>query len=111
VSTQNNLYLNELVAENPLWMNKAAADKLGIYHNQSIVVRSDQYEGEMRAKVTEFIRPECVFMLHGFGHQVPFASRSYNKGQSDAAFMKNVSDRIGGSPALHDTFVQVRPLR
>jgi len=110
VSTQNNLYLNELVSENPLWISKTAADKLGIYHNQIVVVRSDQCEGEMRAKVTEFIRPECVFMLHGFGHQAQFSARSFNKGQSDGAYMKNISDRIGGSPALHETFVQVRPL-
>ncbi len=111
ISTQNNLYLNELVSENPLWISKKSAEKLGIYHNQPIVVSSDRYEGEMHAKVTEFIRPECVFMLHGFGHQVPFAGRSYNKGQSDAAFMENITDAVGGSPAFHETFVRVRPLR
>ncbi|MDX9820017.1 MAG: molybdopterin-dependent oxidoreductase, partial [Desulfococcus multivorans] len=111
VSTQNNLYLNELVSENPLWINRSAAEKIGIHHNQVVIVSSDRHQGEMKAKVTDFIRPECVFMLHGFGHQAAFARRSYNKGESDAAFMKNLSDPIGGSPAFHETFVQVRPLR
>jgi thiosulfate reductase/polysulfide reductase chain A len=46
-------------------------------------------------------------MLHGFGHEAKLASRSYNRGVSDSALQENVSDEIGGSPALHETFVAV----
>ncbi|MGM0451937.1 MAG: molybdopterin-dependent oxidoreductase [Thermodesulfobacteriota bacterium] len=110
VSTQNNLYLNELVDQNPLWINAAAAEKLGIRDNDTVEVVSGQASGIIPVKVTDGIRPECVFLLHGFGHQVPQAARCYNRGISDSALMENISDTVGGSPGLHETFVEVRPL-
>jgi thiosulfate reductase/polysulfide reductase chain A len=47
-------------------------------------------------------------MLHGFGHQAQLAARSYNKGVSDAMLEENITDKVGGSPALHDTVVTVQ---
>jgi thiosulfate reductase/polysulfide reductase chain A len=109
VSTQNNPYLNELVPENVLWINAAEAAKLGISDGQYVEVSSDQGWGRIKAFVTDLIHPEAVFMLHGFGHQVPAMTRCYNKGASDTVLQKNVTDMVGGSPGLHDTFVRVRP--
>ena len=60
--------------------------------------------------MTDLIHPEAVFMLHGYGHESQLASRSFNKGVSDSVLMENISDMIGGSPAFHDTFVNVEPL-
>jgi len=111
ISTQNNLYLNELVSQNPLWINASAAEELGISDNDMVEVSSDQASGRIQARVTDAIHPECVFLLHGFGHQVELAKRSYNKGLNDALLMRNVSDKVGGSPALHDTLVTVRPVK
>ena len=48
-------------------------------------------------------------MLHGFGHEARLAARSFHKGVSDAVLQENLSDRIGGSPAFHETFVTVKP--
>ena len=110
VSTQNNPYLNELVPENVLWINTEEAEKLGISGGQYVEVSSDQGFGKIKAFVTDFIHPEAVFMLHGFGRQVPATTRCYNKGASDTMLQENVTDMIGGSPGLHDTFVRVRPL-
>ena len=47
-------------------------------------------------------------MLHGFGHEAKKASRSYNKGVSDSVLQENVYDKIGGSPAYHETIVTVK---
>jgi len=110
VSTQNNPYLNELVPENVLWINTEEAEKLGISDGQYVEISSDQGFGRIKAFVTDFIHPEAVFMLHGFGRQVPATTRCYNKGASDTMLQENVTDMIGGSPGLHDTFVRVRPL-
>jgi thiosulfate reductase/polysulfide reductase chain A len=110
VSTQNNTYLNELVPENVLWINTKEAEKLGISDGQYVEVSSDHGFGKIKAFVTDFIHPEAVFMLHGFGRQVAATTRCYNKGASDTALIKNVTDMVGGSPGLHDTFVRVRPL-
>jgi thiosulfate reductase/polysulfide reductase chain A len=109
VSTQNNPYLNELVPENTLWLNTEEAQKLGIANGQYVEVTSDHGFGKIKAFVTDFIHPEAVFMLHGFGRQVPATTRCNGKGASDTALQENVSDMIGGSPGLHETFVRVRP--
>jgi len=111
VSTQNNPYLSELVPENTLWLNTEEAQKLGIANGQYVEVTSDHGFGKIKAFVTDFIHPEAVFMLHGFGRQVPATTRCNGKGASDTALQENVSDMIGGSPGLHETFVRVRPAR
>ena len=107
LSTQNNPYLNEIVGENVLWINSEKAAALGIGDKDEVEVASEQGRGRIRALVTDLIHPETVFMLHGFGHEAKLASRSYNRGVNDGILMKNVSDKIGGSPALHETFVTV----
>jgi thiosulfate reductase/polysulfide reductase chain A len=109
VSTQNNPYLHEISPENVLWINTRKAVEMGIKNNDVVEVASEKGAGKIKAFVTDMIHPETVFMLHGFGHEAKLASRSYNKGMSDSLLQKNVSDTIGGSPALHETFVTVNP--
>jgi thiosulfate reductase / polysulfide reductase chain A len=108
VSTQNNPYLSEIMPENLLWINSAQAARLGISNGMKVEVRSAQGSGFIRAFVTDHIHPETVFMLHGFGHEARLATRCFDKGLSDSLLQANISDKIGGSPALHDTFVTVR---
>ena len=108
VSTQNNLYLNEFLSENILWINSRKAAELGIADNSLVEVSSKNASGALKAHVTDFIHPDSVFMLHGFGHVAKRAARSFDKGVSDAALEENVSDTVGGSPALHHTFVKVK---
>jgi thiosulfate reductase/polysulfide reductase chain A len=109
VSTQNNFYLNELVPENELWINPQAAARQGIKDGATVEIASPVGSSKVRAKVTDFIHPEMVFMLHGFGKTVPAQTRCYLKGASDALLQENLSDKVGGSPAYDDTFVQVKP--
>jgi thiosulfate reductase/polysulfide reductase chain A len=110
ISTQNNPYLNELCAENVLWMNRERAAELGINNGDSVEVASSVGRGQIDVKATDMIHPETVFMLHGFGHEAESASRSCRKGVNDALLQENLTDKIGGSPALHDTFVTVTPV-
>ena len=110
ISTQNNYYLNELVPENELWINIQPAGRLGIKNGDYVEVSSPLGVGKIKAKVTDAIHPEAVFMLHGFGKTVPAQTRCYLKGASDALLQENVTDPVGGSPGLHETMVQVRPL-
>ncbi|MFA5110823.1 MAG: molybdopterin-dependent oxidoreductase [Desulfobaccales bacterium] len=110
-STQNNLYLSELVPENVLWIHAEAAKRLGINDGEMVEVTSRLASSQIKAKVTDLIHPEAVFMLHGFGKTVPVQTRCYLKGASDALLQENASDRVGGSPALDETMVQVRPVK
>ncbi|MCX5893600.1 MAG: molybdopterin oxidoreductase, partial [Deltaproteobacteria bacterium] len=112
VSTQNNLYLSELVPENLLWINDKAAGRLGIKDGEYVEVASPlKTTGKIKAKVTDLIHPEAVFMLHGFGKTVPVQTRCCGKGASDALLQENVADMAGGSPAYDETMVQVRKAR
>ena len=110
ISTQNNPYLNEIAPENQLWINAECAKRMGIRDGARVKVSSENGEGIIRAFATDLIHPEAVFMLHGYGHQVQSARRSFEKGINDSLLMANVSDMIGGSPALHETFVRVDPV-
>ena len=108
VSTQNNPYLSEIVPENLLWINSKPAAQLGIQNGNLVSVSSSRGSGTIKAYVTDLIQPEAVFMLHGFGHRAEMASRCFNRGASDSELQENVSDMVGGSPALHHTLVTVK---
>lgn len=109
ISTQNNPYLNEIMPQNVLWINRQKASQLGITDGGWVEVSSKCGSGKIQALVTDMIHSEAVFLLHGFGHQAAMATRSFNKGLSDSVLQENISDMIGGSPALHDTFVTIQP--
>ncbi|MGD9016842.1 MAG: molybdopterin-dependent oxidoreductase [Desulfobacterales bacterium] len=108
VSTQNNPYLSELFPENSLWINSGKAAELGIKDGDMVEVGSKAGSGVIRAHVTDFIHGDAVFMVHGFGHEAKLATRCFSKGVSDSVLQENITDRVGGSPALHDTFVTVK---
>ncbi len=107
VSTQNNPYLCELFPENTLWINAQRAANLGISDGEPVSIASRRGTGTIKAFVTDLIHPDTVFMVHGFGHEAKEAERCYNKGISDSVLQESITDRVGGSPALHDTFVTV----
>ena len=107
LSTQNNPYLCELFPENTLWINAQRAAALGIGDGQPVSVASGRGNGTIKAFVTDLIHPDTVFMVHGFGHEAKEAERCYNKGVSDSVLQESITDKVGGSPALHDTFVTV----
>jgi thiosulfate reductase/polysulfide reductase chain A len=108
VSTQNNPYLNELCPENVAWINTRRAAALGIKNNDVVEITSKCGSGQVKAFVTDLIHPEALFILHGFGHEAKRAQRAYNRGISDSLLQENIYDKVGGSPAYHDTFVTVK---
>lgn len=110
VSTQNNPLLNELMPENLLWINTKKAEKLGIKNGQTVQISSSRGRDTIKAYVTDFIHPEAVFMVHGFGRRVKAQTRCFNKGASDTMLQENISDMIGGSPALQHVHVKVQAI-
>jgi len=109
--SQNNPYLNELVHQNTLWINAEEAEKLGIKNGDDAEVSADGYSGKIRAYVTPYIHPEAVFMLHGFGNEVPLKTRSFKKGLRDTKFQKGLIetvDPVGGGVAYLECMVGVK---
>jgi len=108
VMTQNNVYLNELVPENVLWINNNRAESLGIENNDMVEIESKAGKGRMKAFVTDMIHPEAVFMLHGFGHNEIESKRSYKRGVADSMLQEYIMDKVAGSPALDHTWITVK---
>ncbi len=68
--TQNNVWLNAGMPENPVWVNDKVAAKLGIKDGDKVtMVNSEGVKSSSKshALVTPGIREDCVFMAHGFG--------------------------------------------
>jgi thiosulfate reductase / polysulfide reductase chain A len=109
--TVNNPLLNEAMPENELWINDREAARLGIRDGEEVEVTSSVHSGRIKAKVTDGIHPECVFMIHGFGHTLPVETRAYGRGLADNALMANGLkgwDASGGALAMQENFVAVR---
>jgi len=109
--SQNNIYLNEITSENTLWINDQEAAKLGIKHKDTVEVSAEGYTGRIKAHVTPFIHPEAVFMLHGYGSEIPLKTRSFGKGLRDTKFQKGLLetvDPVGGGVAYMESMVTVK---
>ncbi len=111
--TQNNPLLHQMMDENNLWINTEQAAKLGISDGDIVeVTAANGYQGRLRAFVTDFIHPEAVYTVHGFGRQVPRQTRTYERGVSDQRLMAgllDVWDQAGGAISLCESFVTVKP--
>ncbi len=99
------------MAENVLWINHMEAEKLGIKDGDTVIVGRNGHQEKIKALVTEFIHPEAVFVVHGFGHTLSIESRAYGKGLADNRFMQGSLDKwdpAGGAMALQESFVTVK---
>jgi thiosulfate reductase/polysulfide reductase chain A len=110
--TQNNPVLSEIMPENQLWLNAHEASKMGVSNGDLVRVTAadGSHSGTINAYATEFIHPESVFMVHGFGRKVPWQTRGYNKGLGDYRFetgLLDVYDPVGGANSLMECFVKV----
>lgn len=109
--TVNNPMLFEQMQENVLWINRKEAEKLAITDGALVTVTRNGYSETIRAKVTDHIHPEAVFVVHGFGHKLPVESRAFNRGLADNKFMiggLDIWDPAGGAVACQEHFVTVR---
>src|SRR5579864_8310489 len=107
-NSTNNAWLNQFAPANSLWLCPSAADKLGIGDGDRVEVASTVGAVRLKAKVTQEIRPDCVFMLHGYGKKSKWQRLVAGNGGSDAELLETAWDKVSGNAALHETFVSVR---
>jgi thiosulfate reductase/polysulfide reductase chain A len=107
MSTQNNQYLHKYQDEPRLWMNQQTADRLGLHDQDQVKVKSDVGHIQIALQVTQAIRPDCVYMTPGFGHQSMGLTTAYGVGASDSDLHITYTDPVSGSQALSQTFVTV----
>jgi thiosulfate reductase/polysulfide reductase chain A len=99
---------------NPIWINSLPAAHLGIKDGDQVEVSGNGYKAQSQAYVTDMVHPDCIFMLHGFGHKLPVESRAYGKGVADHELMKGGLEKwdpAGGAVALQEHFVSVKKAR
>lgn len=108
--TQNTPLLSELYPENELWLNAEKAAELKVKNGE--YVRLENQDGvisnRIKVKATQRIRPDAVFMAHGFGQDAPLLSRANGKGASDAKLQtRYVLDPISGGAGMRVNFVRI----
>ncbi|MGZ4813408.1 MAG: molybdopterin dinucleotide binding domain-containing protein, partial [Terriglobales bacterium] len=108
--TQNNALLNSLDPENAVWISAKAARELRLNHGQRVVLENQDGIQSLPVKVavTEGIRRDCVYMVHGFGHRSKLLRKAFGRGASDTGLMTRVEvDPIMGGTGMRVNFVRV----
>jgi thiosulfate reductase/polysulfide reductase chain A len=108
--TTNNRFLSEVVSTNELWLNKQLATELGLEHGDKVVVvNQDGVRSEpLPLKATERIRPDCVFMVHGYGHEAPGLRFAKGRGANDTRLVTRTKiDPLMGGTGMNVNFVRV----
>jgi thiosulfate reductase / polysulfide reductase chain A len=107
--TSNNPNLTDLMEENSVWINPKVAKQWGIVNNQLIWLKNQDEiisTFPVKARVTERIRWDSVYMVHGFGHAQKQMKRCFGKGASDTQLISRVlEDPIMGGTGMRGNFV------
>jgi thiosulfate reductase / polysulfide reductase chain A len=115
--TVNNRLLAEPYPENEVWVNADVARSLagfdGPLRNGDRVMLVNQdgaRSGPVRAKVTERIRGDCVFLVHGWGQTARKLRYAFGRGASDAELTTRYKvDPIMGGTGMNVNFVRIEP--
>jgi len=104
--TTNNRVLNRVVDENEVWVNRHVASEWGLTHGKKIKLQNQDgvLSQDIKVKVTERIRTDCVYMVHGFGHTAKGISNK--KGADDAALITRYkTDPVMGGTGMNVNFI------
>ncbi len=106
--TQSNRLLMDMMNENEIWVNTDIANQYGLKNAQHIKLRNQDgvVSNKIKVKVTERIRTDCVYMVHGFGHNSRMLKGAYGKGANDSQLItKYVTDPLMGGTGMNVNFV------
>ncbi len=108
--TMNNEWLHHEWPENHAWINDEVAKRLGLKDGEEIILENQDGKRSfpIKVKVTPGIRPDCIYVPHGFGSRSPKLSRAYKKGASDQFMISHyVQDPFMGASSHRTSFVRV----
>lgn len=106
--TQSNPILHDGMSENAVWVNVHVATRLGLTDGAYVRLRNQDgvLSARIQLKATERIRPDCVYMVHGFGHTSKRLTRALGKGASDAQLVtRYATDPLMGGTGMNVNFV------
>jgi len=106
--TQSNRILMDMMDENEVWVNSQVAARYGLKSGDYVRLKNDEgvVSNRVRIKSTHRIRPDCVYMVHGFGHTSKTLHRARGRGASDAQLLtRYLTDPIMGGTGMNCNFV------
>ncbi len=113
--TTNNRFLAQVFKENEVWINTESARALPGFEDPPLqsgdrvmLVNQDGVKsGPVKVKVTERIRGDCVYLVHGWGHQSKKLTFANGRGASDSQLVtKYKVDPIMGGTGMNVNFVR-----
>jgi thiosulfate reductase / polysulfide reductase chain A len=107
--TSNNPNLTDLMSENKVWINPKVAKEWGLMNDQEIWLKNQDgtvTDFPVKVRITERIRWDSVYIVHGFGHTQKQMTRCFGKGASDTRLVTKVLvDPIMGGTGMRGNFV------
>jgi thiosulfate reductase/polysulfide reductase chain A len=107
--TSNNHNLWDLMSENNVWINPKIADMWELKSGDFVWLKNQDdvvSDFPVKVRVTERIRWDSVYMVHGFGHSNKKLTRAFARGASDEDMITNVAiDPIMGGTGMRGNFV------
>jgi thiosulfate reductase/polysulfide reductase chain A len=107
--TSNNPNLFDLKNENNVWINPRVAKVWGLRNDQEIYLKNQDgvvSNFPIKVRITERIRWDSIYMVHGFGHSNKNLHRTFGRGASDTRLITNVMmDPQMGGTGMRGNFV------
>jgi len=107
--TTNNPNLMQLMPENVLWVNPLVAKEWELKNGQEVWLQNHQgnvSEFSIKVRITERIRWDSVYMVHGFGRSDKRLTKGFGKGISDTELISDIKiDAETGSTGMRSNFV------
>lgn len=107
--TANNPNLTDLMDENTVWINPKVARQYAFANGQEVWLENQDgivSTFPIKVRITERIRFDSVYMVHGFGHKNDKLTLAHGRGASDSELITNVMvDPIMGGTGMRGNFV------
>ncbi|MBI4811716.1 MAG: molybdopterin-dependent oxidoreductase [Ignavibacteriales bacterium] len=108
--TQTNRILSDMMSENEVWINANVAERYDLKSGDYVRLKNQDgvVSNKIKVKATERIRPDCVYMVHGFGHTAKGLKHAFLKGASDAQLLTRYeTDPLMGGTGMNMNFVTI----
>jgi len=109
--TQNNVWLNNAMPNNPVWLNDELATKMGLKDGDVVgFINQDGFKSRTTTtvKTTPGIRKDVVYMGHGYGTANPLMSVAVDAGVDDTSLMTKITlDPETGAHGMRNNFVKI----
>ncbi len=111
--TANNAYLTDLMDENTIWVHPRVAAIWNLENGKYVYLKNQDgivSSFPIKVRITERIRWDSVYIVHGFGHDRKELSRAYGRGANDTQLITNVLiDPLMGGTGMRGNFVTFVP--